>query len=115
MVLFTWQTTDMTVSEAVEHTRRRLESGDLENARAESEWIVCHHLGLDRVGLYADPGRTLSPSQKHDVCDAADRRRVREPLQYILGDVSFCGCTIAVAPGVLIPRPETEWIVETLY
>jgi release factor glutamine methyltransferase len=104
----------MTVSQAIAHIRDRLDSVNLDNTAAESDWIVSHFLETDRVALHAEPDRILTADQEKCVREAADRRRRREPLQYVLGNVPFCDCVISVGPGVLIPRPETEWIVETV-
>jgi len=104
----------MTVREAIDKIQTGLRKHDIENATAESEWLVSHILGVNRAGLFLDPGRSVNMQQEEWLLDALDRRLKREPLQYILGDVEFCGCTIKVAPGVLIPRPETEWLVETV-
>ena len=66
-----------------------------------------------RVDLYADP-RPLTPQEQ----ETYDTMRVRyqngEPLQYVLGKCDFLGCTLAVNPDVLIPRPETEILVDTI-
>jgi len=83
----------------------------IEQAAKEAELIVAHCLGIDKVVLYRDdpfiPGETMS---RIDMM--LQRRRKREPLQYILSFVDFFGLKIHVGPGVLIPRPETELLVE---
>lgn len=104
----------MTVRDAIARTRNELLARHVVHGSAESEWLVAHILGLDRAALFLDPERALTTEEKEQLLDSLDRRLSREPLQYILGDVEFCGCTIEVSPGVLIPRPETEWIVETV-
>ncbi len=80
--------------------------------RREAEALLCHFLSLSRMDLWLDRDR-LIPS------NAATRWRVwltrrgrREPIQYITGEVAFCGRVFSVAPGVFIPRPETEFLVE---
>ncbi len=105
---------EMTTRETLSAVRSTLAAGDTENIEAEAEWIVSHFLGLDQAELHVSPDQPVAPAIAADIHDAADRRCEGEPLQYVLGDVEFCGCRIGVAPGVLIPRPETEWIVETV-
>jgi release factor glutamine methyltransferase len=77
----------------------------------DAELIVSHCLGTDRVTLYRD-----NPEIRDDTLSVIEtflrRRARREPLQYILGRTDFRGLTIRVGPGVLIPRPETELLVE---
>ncbi len=69
-------------------------------------------LGCDRAELYAAPQRRVSASQRRTFARLLARRLAHEPLQYLLGQVDFMGLTLHVAPGVLIPRPETETLVE---
>lgn len=77
----------------------------------EAEEIISHSLGVRRVTLFRD-----NPEIAHEVMQHIDtdleRRARREPLQYILGRIEFHGLMIKVGPGVLIPRPETELLVE---
>lgn len=104
----------MTLSETLTLAHTTLDTADIDNAIAEAEWIAAHVLGIRRAELHLTPGLELTGKQERRITDAVEQRRRRVPLQYILGDVPFCDCTIRVAPGVLIPRPETEWLVETL-
>jgi release factor glutamine methyltransferase len=83
----------------------------IEDAPKESELILTGCLGMDRVGLYRDIP-VLSEEQQGMLKEIVGRRCRREPLQYIIGHVEFCGLSINVGPGVLIPRPETELLVE---
>ncbi len=73
--------------------------------------IISRLLGIDRVTLYRDnpqiPEKCISK-----IDELLRRRAKREPLQYILGYTEFCGLKIKVGKGVLIPRPETELLVE---
>jgi release factor glutamine methyltransferase len=88
-----------------------LEQSGIEDAHREAELIVSYALGTGRAFLYQDS----QPVPEHilmNIDDIVRRRAAREPLQYILGSVDFCGLKIKVGPGVLIPRPETEWLAE---
>ncbi|MBF0566173.1 MAG: peptide chain release factor N(5)-glutamine methyltransferase [Nitrospirae bacterium] len=90
-----------------------LRKAGIEEAEREAEEILCHVLGVDRTALYVlDPE---VPDIKYRlVTELIKRRTGREPLQYLLGEVEFYGLRIKVGRGVLIPRPETEILVETL-
>lgn len=87
-----------------------LELHGIEDAGKETE-IILDHLGIGRLALYRD-NPVLSEPQMNALRKAAERRLRREPLQYIIGHVDFCGIRVMVGPGVLIPRPETELLVE---
>jgi release factor glutamine methyltransferase len=95
-----------------------LEAAGIEPARAEAEWLLASLLGLDRVGLHLDPARRLSTPTVSRYLSLLDRRAAREPLQYLLGWEDFHGVRLAVTPDVLVPRPETEglvqWAIEVL-
>jgi release factor glutamine methyltransferase len=83
----------------------------LDDVGKESEIILTEGLGIERVSLYRDDPE-LSASQIKILREILTRRGVREPIQYIIGHIDFCGLDIRVGPGVLIPRPETELLVE---
>jgi len=91
---------------------RRLAGAGIENARRESEWIAAHVLGLSRSELYAKPERPLTGSE----ADAAEallvRREAREPLAYVLGEWDFRHLKLKTDARALVPRPETEIVVE---
>jgi release factor glutamine methyltransferase len=88
-----------------------LKDSHVQQSMREAELIVMHCLGIDNVILYREdpfiPGETMSR-----IDEMLQRRKQREPLQYIFGTVDFWGLTIHVGPSVLIPRPETELLVE---
>jgi len=84
----------------------------IESARQDAEWLLAAVLGLERFALYLDPGRELSPGETGRYRALVARRAARVPLQYLLGFEEFHGLRLAVTPDVLIPRPETEGLVE---
>lgn len=104
-------TLSMKAIEAMHSAAERLTALGIPDAEKEAELIITAGLGVDRVSLYRD-----DPSlgwEDPSILDKMLRRREkREPLQYILGEVEFYGLRIKVGPGVLIPRPETELLVE---
>lgn len=93
-------------------TKGYLAEKGVENARLEAEWLLCSTLGLDRVGLYLNFDKPLTDAELAAYRSLVARRAKREPLQYILGSQEFCGLEFVVAPGVLIPRHDTEVLVE---
>ena len=81
-------------------------------ARREAEILVSHALGLDRLGLYMQIDRPLDGAEVDRARDLLVRRGRREPTAYIVGQREFFGRDFGVGPGVLVPRPETEGIVD---
>jgi release factor glutamine methyltransferase len=100
-----------TVLKVLDWTKGYLAEKGVENARLESEWLLCQALGLDRVGLYVNFDRPLSGAELAAVRGMVGRRARREPLQYILGTQEFAGLEFDVAPAALIPRHDTEVLV----
>lgn len=89
-----------------------LRTAGVESPRLDAELIVARALDCKRLDLYAAPERQLNADRWAECLAMAQRRAAREPLAYILGTQEFYGLDFEVAPGVLIPRPETELIVE---
>lgn len=87
-------------------------SRGIENARLEAEWLLCAATGLDRVGLYLSYDKPLNRDELALFRQMVARRARREPLQHILGTQEFCGLEFQVSPDVLIPRHDTETLVE---
>ena len=85
-----------------------------ENAARDADMLLMHALGLDRAALIAHPERSLTREQLADIQRLVERRLRFEPIQYILGTQEFYGLQLKVSPAVLIPRPETEILVETV-
>ncbi|MGB4600000.1 MAG: peptide chain release factor N(5)-glutamine methyltransferase [Trichlorobacter sp.] len=84
----------------------------VENARREAEWLLCEATGLDRVGLYLNFDKPLSDDELSGYRALVARRGKREPLQHILGSQEFDGLSFEVSPAVLIPRHDTETLLE---
>lgn len=101
-----------TIGEALRAAAERLAPSP--TARAEAEELVGRLLGMRRADLYLDPRRSLDDSQRDRLEDWLSRREAGEPVQYITGRVAFRALDLAVDPSVLIPRPETEVLVETV-
>lgn len=74
--------------------------------------LLCHALGLSRVGLITQSERTLTEDEARRLADLVERRLRGEPIAYIVGQREFFGLPFEVSDAVLIPRPDTELIVE---
>jgi release factor glutamine methyltransferase len=79
-----------------------------------AELLIMFTLGCDRAYLYAHPERELTPDETQRYSDALARRATGVPAQYITGHQEFWGLDLIVSPAVLIPRPETEHVVEAV-
>ena len=101
----------MPLIDRVKAVKEMLEQSGIEDPYREAELIVSHALGTDRAVLYRD-GQSIPEHSAMKIDEIVKRRIAREPLQYILGYVDFCGLKIKVGHGVLIPRPETELLAE---
>jgi len=99
----------VTVGEALDDAERRLAEAGLDTPRVDAEWLVAHALGISRTELYADPDRDLDPDVLEEL---VERRRRREPLAYVLGEWGFRRLTLKTDARALVPRPETEVVVE---
>ncbi|HNP29578.1 MAG TPA: peptide chain release factor N(5)-glutamine methyltransferase [Nitrospirales bacterium] len=82
------------------------------NARQEALWILEDALGITRLQLHANPDTPVDAITCQRAAALFQRRASREPLQYVLGTQEFFGLDLLVRPGVLIPRPDTELLVE---
>jgi len=97
---------------ALVHVRTRLRDAGVEEAHLEADVLVRHVLGLERVDLLARPETPLAPAQSAALEGLLARRLRREPLAYVLGSREFHGLDFRVTPAVMVPRPETETLVE---
>lgn len=105
-------TLGVTVDAELKRATAQLTAAGLPEARFEAELLLAHLLGGGRQALYHDPQRRLRLATARAFGLAVGRRARREPLQYIIGQQEFWGLAFAVSPEVLIPRPETEHLVE---
>ncbi len=81
-------------------------------SRLNAELLLAHALGLPRLGLYLQFDRPLDPGELARFKSLILRRTAHEPVQYITGETDFMGLRLEVTPAALIPRPETEELVE---
>ncbi len=102
----------MTLAEALGNAERRLTAAGVESAGVEARVLLSHLLGLSRTELLLGGSRVLTPEEEAAFEGRLERRTRREPLQHILGIAPFYGLELKVTPAVLIPRPETERLVE---
>lgn len=103
-----------TLLEVLNKTTAFFQQKGIARARVDAEWLLADALGCKRLDLYLQFERLLDESMLKKMRSLVARRAAREPLQYILGNAPFCGLLLKVQPGVLIPRPETEELVEYL-
>lgn len=100
----------MTVQEALAEARRQL--AGLETGALEADLLLRHALGVDRAWLYANGDRQIDTSLEQEYRDLVARRREGEPIAHITGVREFWSLPLRVTPDVLIPRPDTELLVE---
>ena len=96
----------------LEDSLQRLIAAGIDDPRRNAEWLLCEALGMSRAGLYAASGEWVEPEAAMRFSEMLARRLRREPVQYVLGYTEFMGLRMTVTPDVLIPRPETEEVVE---
>jgi release factor glutamine methyltransferase len=97
--------------EALQAARARL-AATSRNPRRDAEVLLTHVLGCDQAALLTHPERLLSSAESDQLESFLNRRLASEPMQYITGSQEFFGLLFEVTPDVLIPRPETEHLVE---
>ncbi len=105
-------TEQWTISSILNWTRQYFSSKGIENPRLDAEVLLSHILGKDRLYLYTNFDQPLSPAELACYRDAVKQRAQRQPVAYITGCREFMGLEFAVNPAVLIPRPDTEILVE---
>lgn len=102
----------LTIREIKERTEAFFESKGVPNTRLDTDTLIAHSLGIKRLELYLDLDRPLTEAQLTTLRPLVKRRADREPLQYIVGTVDFCDMELKVDRRALIPRYETEELVE---
>jgi release factor glutamine methyltransferase len=103
----------LTLAEAIYKAEQVLSTHGIPDARLDAEVLLRHALGRDRAWLLAHFQDAIDEEHRRTFEQAMERRARREPLQYITGKQEFWGLDFLVTPDVLIPRPETELVIET--
>jgi release factor glutamine methyltransferase len=101
-----------TFADQLDAATTTLEAAGLSSARVDAEWLLAGLLGVGRVAVRLDLGGTVPTSLAERYAHAVRRRARREPLQRILGWEEFRGVRVRLTDAVLVPRPETETLVE---
>ena len=104
----------LTVLEIVKRTTDFLGSKGIESPRLTSELLIGHALGLKRMQLYVQFEKPLAEAELEKIRPLVRRRAQREPLQYIFGETEWAGLKLKTDRRALIPRPETELLLELL-
>lgn len=102
----------LSVLEIIKRTTGFFEQKGIESPRLNAELLIGHALGLKRMQLYLQFERPLTETELEKLRPLVKRRGLREPLQYIMGETEFSGLKLKVDRRALIPRPETERLVE---
>ena len=97
---------------ALAWARAYLNGQGIKDPYLDAQILLAHCLGMDIVGLYREGERQLSPQEKDAFCKLVQRRGKNEPVAYLTGRKEFMGLVYEVSRDVLIPRPETELLVE---
>jgi release factor glutamine methyltransferase len=103
-----------TLADALSWTVDYLTRKEIESPRRSAEWLLSAATGLSRIELYAHHDRCLTPAERSAFREGIERRAAGEPLQYVTGEMPFRHLVLRVRPGVFIPRPETEVLVDAV-
>jgi release factor glutamine methyltransferase len=101
--------------EVLQKSTKFLQERGVKDSKLSAEWILAQSLGIKRLDLYLQFERPLNEAELEIIRKGIRRRAKREPLQYILGTMDFYGVTLKVDSRALIPRPETEYLLELLH
>jgi release factor glutamine methyltransferase len=104
----------VTLAEALHAAQSRLRDAGIDDAELEAEVLLRHALGLDRAQLYARLRENIDEERRAAFERLVERRLVHEPAAYIVGHKEFYGIDLEVTPDALIPRPETELLVDAV-
>src|SRR6185369_4822643 len=104
----------LTVLEIIKRTTEFFAGKGIESPRLNAELLIGHALARKRMQLYLEFERPLTEAQLEIIRPLVRRRAQHEPVQYILGETEFCGLKLKVDRRALIPRPETEGLVENV-
>lgn len=102
----------MTIGEALGDATRRLADAGLATPRLDAELLLRHVLGIDRTTLFLRAPDLINPDAAANLNTLLARRLAGQPIAYLTGQRGFLGLSLTVTPGVLVPRPETEQLVE---
>jgi release factor glutamine methyltransferase len=102
----------VTLAEVLKGATEYLAGRGIETARVDAELLLARALGLSRIELYTQHDRPLSDAERSAARELVQRRGQREPLAYVLGDWDFRRLTLKTDRRALVPRPETEIVVE---
>jgi release factor glutamine methyltransferase len=102
----------VTVGDALAEAAARLSGAAVDTPSVDAEWLLAHVLGSTRTQLQLERSRQLSAEEQLAFAALGERRERREPLAYVLGEWGFRGLTLLVDARALVPRPETEVVVE---
>lgn len=105
---------DWTIINLLQRTTSFFDSQGIESPRLDAELLLAAALGMTRIDLYLRHDQPLDSDELDRYRDLVKRRKNREPVAYILGEKAFWTLDLAVGPGALIPRPETECLVEAV-
>jgi release factor glutamine methyltransferase len=102
----------VTLAEVLHAAQRRLRAAGIDDAGLEAEVLLRHALGLDRSRLFASPQDEIDDQRRREFDALVARRLAREPAAYVTGHKEFYGLDLETTPDALIPRPETELLVD---